>query len=200
MRYDAASERRNTTAPAISGAWPTRPSGDFWASLATKSGSSRWIFGFGNGPGEMERAAEKLHESAVANACFVDPRDSPLPTDHTVDVVTTFDCIHDMTRPQDMIHAIRAALAPNGTWLLVDIKAQDSFADNARKNPMAALMYGISVLSCMSSAMSSADGEGLGTLGFSENKARQMANVAGFTRFRRLDVDHSVNAFYEVRP
>lgn len=148
----------------------------------------------------LERAAEKLHESAVANACFVDPRDSPLPTDHTVDVVTTFDCIHDMTRPQDMIHAIRAALAPNGTWLLVDIKAQDSFADNARKNPMAALMYGISVLSCMSSAMSSADGEGLGTLGFSENKARQMANVAGFTRFRRLDVDHSVNAFYEVRP
>ena len=69
-----------------------------------------------------------------------------------------------------------------------------------RKNPMAALMYGISVLSCMSSALSQPDGAGLGTLGLSANKARAMAEHAGFTRFRKLDIDHSVNAFYEVRP
>jgi hypothetical protein len=65
---------------------------------------------------------------------------------------------------------------------------------------MAALMYGISVLSCMSSALSEPDGAGLGTLGLSESKAREMAAAAGFSRFRKLDVDHSVNAFYEVRP
>ena len=85
-------------------------------------------------------------------------------------------------------------------WLLVDIKALDSFEENARKNPMASLMYGISVLSCMSSALSEADGEGLGTLGLSEATARRMTEAAGFTRFRKLDVEHSVNAFYEVRP
>ena len=61
-------------------------------------------------------------------------------------------------------------------------------------------MYGLSVLSCMSSAMSEPDGAGLGTLGLSENTAREMAGRAGFTRFRKLKVDHSVNAFYEVRP
>ena len=65
---------------------------------------------------------------------------------------------------------------------------------------MASLMYGISVLSCMSSALSEPGGLGLGTLGLSEARARDMAEAAGFTRFRRLDVDHSVNAFYEVRP
>jgi hypothetical protein len=27
-----------------------------------------------------------------------------------------------------------------------------------------------------------------------------MAQVAGLTRFRTLDVEHSVNSFYEVRP
>ena len=43
-------------------------------------------------------------------------------------------------------------------------------------------------------------GEGLGTLGLSENKAREMTEAAGFTRFRKLDIEHSVNAFYEVRP
>ena len=148
----------------------------------------------------LDRAAEKLGASGVDNATFVDPRTSPLPTDHSVDLVTTFDCIHDMTHPRQMMDAIRAAIAPEGTWLLVDIKALDTFAENARKNPMASLMYGISVLSCMSSAMSSPDGAGLGTLGLSENVARDMAAAAGFTRFRRMAVENSVNAFYEIRP
>ena len=99
-----------------------------------------------------------------------------------------------------MIAAIRKAVADDGTWLLVDIKALDTFEQNARKNPMASLMYGVSVLSCMSSALSEPDGAGLGTLGLSADKARQMAAEAGFTQFRKLDIDHSVNAFYEVRP
>jgi 2-polyprenyl-3-methyl-5-hydroxy-6-metoxy-1,4-benzoquinol methylase len=148
----------------------------------------------------LGRAAEKLEASGVGNASFHDPRTSPLPADNSVDVVTTFDCIHDMTHPQRMLSAIRNAIAEDGTWLLVDIKARDTFAENALKNPMAPLMYGISVLSCMSSAMSAPDGEGLGTLGLPESKAREMALAAGFTQFRKLDVDHSVNAFYEVRP
>ncbi|MEX1107162.1 MAG: class I SAM-dependent methyltransferase [Ilumatobacteraceae bacterium] len=148
----------------------------------------------------LGRAEEKLEAAAVTNASFHDPRESAIPTNGTLDLVTTFDCIHDMTHPQEMIAAIRAALRPDGTWLLVDIKALDTFEQNAKKNPMASLMYGISVLSCMSSALSESDGAGLGTLGLSENRAREMAEVAGFTRFRKLDIDHSVNAFYEVRP
>jgi len=148
----------------------------------------------------LERAAVKLADSGLTNARFADPRDEPMPTDHSVGLVTTFDCIHDMTHPQQIIEMLRAAITDDGTWLLVDIKALDTFAENARKNPMASLMYGISVLSCMSSAMSSPDGAGLGTLGLSENRAREMAAAAGFTRFQRLDVEHNVNAFYEVRP
>ncbi|CAN5486102.1 class I SAM-dependent methyltransferase [soil metagenome] len=148
----------------------------------------------------LARAAQKLIESKLTNATFDDPRNSPMPADHSVDLVTTFDCIHDMTQPQQMIHAIAAAIKPDGVWLLVDIKALDTFEQNARKNPMASLMYGISVLSCMSSALSEPGGEGLGTLGLPESRARSMAEAAGFTRFRRLDIDHAVNAFYEIRP
>jgi hypothetical protein len=48
--------------------------------------------------------------------------------------------------------------------------------------------------------MSAPDGAGLGTLGLPESKAREMALAGGFSRFRRLEVEHSVNAFYEVRP
>jgi 2-polyprenyl-3-methyl-5-hydroxy-6-metoxy-1,4-benzoquinol methylase len=148
----------------------------------------------------LGRAEQKKSDAGVTNAHFHDPRQEPLPSNHSVDLVTTFDCIHDMTDPQGMMHAIRQAIAPDGTWLLVDIKALDTFGENVAKNPMASLMYGISVLSCMSSAMSEPEGAGLGTLGLSASKAEEMARAAGFTRFRRLDVDHSVNAFYEVRP
>ena len=148
----------------------------------------------------LDRAEHRRREAGAANVRFVDPRSEPLRADHSVDLVTTFDCIHDMTHPQEMIDAISAALSPDGVWLLVDIKGRDTFAENVRKNPMAPLMYGISVLSCMSSALSAPDGAGLGTLGLPESRAREMAGAAGFTRFRTLDVDHSVNSFYEIRP
>ena len=148
----------------------------------------------------LARARERLVAAGARNAEFCDPRQQPLPADHSLDLVCTFDCIHDMAHPHEVIAAIHQSLRPDGTWLLVDIKALDTFEENARKNPMASLMYGISVLSCMSSALSEPDGAGLGTLGLSESTARSMASAAGFTRFRRLDIDHSVNAFYEIRP
>ena len=148
----------------------------------------------------LERAESRRVEDGADNVRFVDPRDEPLPSDHSVDLVTTFDCIHDMTDPIGMIRSIRGALADDGTWLLVDIKARDSFADNVAKNPMAALMYGISVLACMSSAMSSPDGAGLGTLGLPARRAASIAAEAGFGDFRQLDIEHSINAFYQVRP
>jgi len=148
----------------------------------------------------LDRANQRLRDSGLANARFADPRSEPLPADNSVDFVCTFDCIHDMTHPLTVMQAIRAALRPDGMWLLVDIKAHDGFAMNAEKNPMASLMYGISVLSCMSSALSAPDGAGLGTLGLSEMTAETMARAAGFTQFDRLDIDHSVNAFYLIRP
>ncbi len=148
----------------------------------------------------LERADERRREAGVTNVAFLDPRESPIPSDGSVDVVTTLDCLHDMTDPAGMVRAIRAALADDGTWLLVDIKAHDTYAQNAARNPMASLMYGISVLSCMSSALSAPGGAGLGTLGLSSSRAEQMARDAGFTRFRRLEIDHPINAFYEIRP
>jgi len=148
----------------------------------------------------LERAERRKTEEGTPNVWFNDPRYDPLPEDESLDLVTAFDCIHDMTHPGEVMSAIRRSLKPDGTWLLVDIKALDTFAENMAKNPMASLMYGISVMSCMSSAMSLPGGAGLGTLGLPESKAREMASEAGFTRFRRLDIEHSLNAFYEVRP
>lgn len=148
----------------------------------------------------LDRANARLAESGLANARFADPRDEPLPDDGSVDVVTTFDCIHDMAHPRQVIGAIRRALADDGHWLLIDIRAAETLAGNIEANPMASLLYGVSVLSCMSSALSEPGGEGLGTLGLPASKAEQLAREAGFTRFATLPVEHPLNAFYEIRP
>ena len=75
----------------------------------------------------LDRALEKKSIDETTNVHFVDPRVSPLPGDESLDLVTAFDCIHDMTHPQDVMAAIRGSLKPDGIWLLVDIKALDTF-------------------------------------------------------------------------
>jgi SAM-dependent methyltransferase len=148
----------------------------------------------------LDRAHAKSAASGLANVRFVDPRIEPLPDDGSIDVVTTFDCIHDMAHPQTTIHAIRSALADDGHWLLVDIRAAETLTGNIEANPMASLLYGVSVLSCMSSALSEPGGAGLGTLGLPASRAESMAREAGFTRFELLEIGHPMNEFYEIRP
>jgi 2-polyprenyl-3-methyl-5-hydroxy-6-metoxy-1,4-benzoquinol methylase len=145
--------------------------------------------------------AERNRESAgVENASFHHARRDPLPADGRFAFVTSFDCLHDMAHPAAVMRAVRAAIHPDGTWLIADIKAHPSYEENAQRNPMAAMMYGTSILACMSSALSEPDGLGLGTLGFPESLARRMTGEAGFSRFEPLDLGHPVNAFYVVRP
>lgn len=139
-------------------------------------------------------------EAGLTNVSFHDPRREPLPADASLDLVTAFDSLHDMAHPDAALRAARQALRPDGTLLIADINGKPTFEDNLRDNPMAAMMYGFSILSCLSSSLSEPGGLGLGTLGFTEPVAREMTAAAGFTRFRRHDFGNPVNAYYEVRP
>jgi 2-polyprenyl-3-methyl-5-hydroxy-6-metoxy-1,4-benzoquinol methylase len=148
----------------------------------------------------LERAERNKAAQRASNAHFHDARREPLPADASFDFVTTFDCLHDMSDPAGAMRAIRKAIRDDGVWLICDIKARDSFEENVAKNPMAPMMYGASVLTCMSSALSEPHGAGLGTLGFPESLARKMCAEAGFTRFEPIDFGHPINAFYVARP
>ncbi len=148
----------------------------------------------------LERAEENRAQAGVRNVTFHDASRDPLPEDHSIDFVTTFDCLHDMAHPSQVIHNIMQAIKPDGNWLIADINTLPSFEENMAQNPLASMWYGFSVLCCMSSAMSEPNSEGLGTLGFTEPVAQKMVQKAGFMRFKRLEVNNLANAYYEVRP
>lgn len=148
----------------------------------------------------LAQAEINKREAGVDNITFHDAGGDAIPGDRSFDFITTFDCLHDMTRPDLVTTAIRASIKDDGTWLIADINAKPTFEENLERNPMVAMMYGFSVISCMSSALSEPGGLGLGTLGFSEDVARKMTSGAGFTRFKRHDFDNPMNAYYEVRP
>jgi cyclopropane fatty-acyl-phospholipid synthase-like methyltransferase len=145
-------------------------------------------------------AAENKSASGVDNLTFHHVRDERLASQAPFDFVTTFDCLHDMTHPADAIAAIRKAMKDDGTYLIAEMKAKPSYDENLQENPMAAMMYGFSVLSCMSSALSEPGGAGLGTLGLHADLARDMCERAGFTRFEEKDFGSPINTYYEVRP
>jgi hypothetical protein len=105
-----------------------------------------------------------------------------------------------MAHPSAAIRAIRKAIKPDGTWFIADIHCGASLEENlAEANPLLPMLYGFSVLCCMSSSLSEEGGEGLGTVGFGEAMARQMIKEAGFSSFRAHDFDNPINAYYEVK-
>jgi 2-polyprenyl-3-methyl-5-hydroxy-6-metoxy-1,4-benzoquinol methylase len=147
----------------------------------------------------LERAATNVAAAGVDNVELHDVADAPLPPDEGFDLITTFDCLHDMTAPAEVVAEIRKAIRPDGTWFIVDINGAATFEDNLQTR-MAPIMYAMSVYGCMSSALSEPGGAGLGTLGLPEPRMRELVEGAGFSRFRRIPLDHPFNAFYEARP
>ena len=147
----------------------------------------------------LDRAHARVAEMGLSNVALFDVRAEDVAAGSDYGLVLTFDCLHDMTRPADAIAAVRAAIADDGTWLIKDIRSSGSWHHD-RNNPVLAMMYGFSVTSCMSSAMSEPGGAGLGTLGFTPAVAEEMVRAAGFRSFRIHDFDDPANLYYEVRP
>lgn len=147
----------------------------------------------------IQRARTKQAEAGLDNVAFHLAEAADLPREPTFDLVLTFDCLHDMPRPGEAVAAIRGAIRPGGTWLIKEIRAGSTWEQNLR-NPVLAMMYGTSVATCMSSALSEPGGAGLGTLGLPRERLEALCRDAGFTSFTVHDFDDPANLYYEVRP
>ena len=147
----------------------------------------------------IERARDHLSRRELGNVAFHQQAAEQLPDQPAFDLVLTFDALHDMPHPGQTARAIRRCLTADGTWLIKEIRAGETWQDNLA-HPVAAMFYGTSVASCLPSGLSEPDGAGLGTLGLPSSMLERMCRDAGFSRFQVHDVGDPANLYYEVRP
>jgi SAM-dependent methyltransferase len=112
------------------------------------------------------------------------------------DLVTMFDCLHDMGDPVGAARHVKEALAPDGTWMIVEPAAGDRVEDNL--NPIGRAYYGFSTLLCTPASLSQDVGLALGTQA-GPARIRDVSTAAGFTGFRTA-ANTPFNNVFEVRP
>jgi SAM-dependent methyltransferase len=146
--------------------------------------------------GSIELARKRAADAGVADRIRFDVASAQDFTGSGYDLVTTFDCLHDMGDPVGAAKHIRRSLADDGTWLIVEPAAGDSVSDNL--NPVGRVYYGFSTFLCVPNALSQPGGYSLGAQA-GEGPIAALAAEAGFTRFRRA-TETPFNIVYEARP
>ena len=112
------------------------------------------------------------------------------------DLVTVFDCLHDMGDPVGASRHVLEAMKPDGSWMIVEPYANDTLKGNL--NPVGRVYYGFSTLLCTPCSRSQEVGLCLGAQA-GEARMRDVVTQAGFTRFRRA-AETPFNIVYEARP
>lgn len=141
-------------------------------------------------------ARERARDAGVGErVAFVQRSAADLDTEPGYDFVSTFDCVHDLPDPVGILSRIREALAPGGTYLMVEPKAADRLQDNV--NPFGKMLYSISCLHCVPQSLAQG-GPGLGAC-WGETRARELAAQAGFGRFDVLPIRSPAQSFYALQ-
>lgn len=112
------------------------------------------------------------------------------------DLVTFFDCLHDMGDPAGAAAHVLKALKPDGTWMIVEPFANDKVEENL--NPVGRVYYGASTLVCTPASLSQEVGLALGAQA-GEARLKAVVTAGGFRRFRRA-AETPFNIILEARP
>jgi SAM-dependent methyltransferase len=112
------------------------------------------------------------------------------------DLVTCFDCLHDMGDPAGAAAHIRRSLKEDGTWMIVEPLAGDRLEQNL--NPVGRLYYAASTMVCMPTSLSQEVGTALGAQA-GEAKLREVILKGGFGSIRRV-AETPFNMIFEARP
>jgi 2-polyprenyl-3-methyl-5-hydroxy-6-metoxy-1,4-benzoquinol methylase len=99
-----------------------------------------------------------------------------------LDLVTFFDCLHDMGDPAGAAAHVRRSLKPDGSWMIVEPKAADRLEDNL--NPVSRIFYAASTMICIPTSLSQEVGAALGAQA-GEAKLREVIRAGGFGTVRR---------------
>jgi len=98
------------------------------------------------------------------------------------DLVTFFDCLHDMGDPRGASAHMRKILKKDGTWMVVELLSADNLQDNM--NPVSRLYYNASTMICVPTSLDQEVGEALGAQA-GEARLTQVIRDGGFTRVHK---------------
>ncbi len=143
----------------------------------------------------IEAARKAAADAGVADRCTFEVATATSYSGTGYDLVTLFDCLHDMGDPVGVASHVCSTLADDGTWLLVEPNAADRMEDNF--NPVGRIFYSASTMICVPNSRSQEVGLALGAQA-GEARTREVTEHGGFTRFRRA-AETPFNAVYEVR-
>lgn len=156
--------------------------------------ASRFV-GFDYHAPSIEHAKQAAAKAGVSERCRFEVASAKDYPGDGYDLVTFFDCLHDMGDPVGASKHVRDSLADDGTWMIVEPFANDALADNL--NPIGRVFYSASTFICTPASRSQEVGLCLGAQS-GEARMRKVVTDGGFARFRRA-TETPFNLIYEAR-
>ena len=164
--------------------------------LASEYPNSRFT-GFDLSSETIEDAADRARLLGLRNVRFEKLDLSKFDRPAAFDLVTAFDVIHDQAEPARVLENVRAALRPDGVFLMQDIRTS-SHLENNIEHALGPFLYTISYNHCMTVSLAQG-GAGLGTM-WGEELALEMLAKAGFDTVDVHQLEHDFqNNFYVMR-
>ena len=146
--------------------------------------------------GSIETARLRAEEAGVADRVHFHVAPAAAYSGSKYDLVTMFDCLHDMGDPVGAARHVRETLEPDGTWMIVEPNAGDRVEENL--NPVGRAYYAFSTLLCTPASLSQDVGLALGAQA-GEARICDVVTTGGFTSFRRA-AETPFNLVFEARP
>ncbi|MGB7884752.1 MAG: methyltransferase domain-containing protein, partial [Nitrososphaeraceae archaeon] len=163
--------------------------------LMAKAYPNSKIVGFDSHKPSIEWAKKQAEKEGLRNITFEIAKSTDYPGDD-YDLVTFFDCFHDMGNPAGAAkHVLQTLKKKDGTWMLVEPFANDKVEDNL--NPLGRLFYSVSSIVCVPASLNE-NGPALGAQA-GEKRIAETIKSAGFSKFRRA-TQTPFNLVFEARP
>lgn len=118
-----------------------------------------------------------------------------VPLQGPYDLITAFECLHDMPYPIQVLSRMRELLAPDGVALIADEAVGDTLEENT--NFMGHFFYNFSVLHCLPQAMVFPNAAGTGTV-IKSSTVNKYADEAGFKNVTTLPIENPQFRFYRL--
>jgi SAM-dependent methyltransferase len=164
--------------------------------IMAKAFPNSQFVGFDYHPPSVEHAAEAARRDGLGDTVRFEVAAAKDFPGRDYDLIAFFDCLHDMGDPVGAARHVRQALAPDGTWLIVEPFAHDDLTENL--NPVGRIFYAASTMICTPASLSQEVGLGLGAQA-GETRLREVVTQGGFSRFRRA-AETPFNLVLEARP